>query len=234
MLAGLAGNGRCTAAPPCLRRSHLPPPAAVACCRGLLIWRRWRLPMFFEVKLCDRASHGQGAHQDRAYPGGSVLQVLLRLDGLKAEKKQARPPPGFCLPHAPSWAPPLPQWPRPELWYLWCLLPILAAQGSSERAGGWCCPVCPCRMRASQVQRSTGSPPAPLPPSAASRPATAGRCPSHVPSHTDLPLGSPPLFAPQSSWRRGRALGRWLPRSSLGCWSRWAWWRSPSGWSTST
>ena len=24
------------------------------------------------------------------------------------------------------------QWPRPELWLLWCFLPILAAQGASE------------------------------------------------------------------------------------------------------
>lgn len=46
-----------------------------AAIRGLLIWRRWRLPMFFE-------------------------------------------------------------WPRPELWYLWCLLPILAAQGSKFLATG--------------------------------------------------------------------------------------------------
>lgn len=40
-------------------------------CRSIVIWRRWRMLMFFE-------------------------------------------------------------WPRPEIWFLWCLLPIMAAQGASE------------------------------------------------------------------------------------------------------
>lgn len=97
-------------------------PVAVWPCRGLLIWRKRRVPQFFEVG---------------GWVGG-LLQFLLLLPSWPACCVCLLQ---FAAPHVTLVShPPPTQWPRPELWLLWCLLPIMAAQGASElcmRDGAW-------------------------------------------------------------------------------------------------
>ena len=83
------------------------------CCRGLLIWRRRRVAQFFEVNAAATAC--RAACKLHGY--------LVRLPALPT-----------CLTAGAHCCTPAPQWPRPELWLLWCLLPILAAQGASAPA----------------------------------------------------------------------------------------------------
>ena len=79
--------------------------AAHAAIRALIIWRKWRMRMFFEVRLLLCVC-------------GARCQQPLRVLDLWAE------PLHRCAL--------LLQWPRPELWFMWCVLPIIAAQAASE------------------------------------------------------------------------------------------------------
>ncbi len=60
---------------------------------------------------------------------GATQGVPGSLQCMRAQPRPCPPSANFPFPRPAQH--PL-QWPRPELWYLWCLLPILAAQGSSE------------------------------------------------------------------------------------------------------
>lgn len=95
-------------------------------CRGLLIWRKWRMPMFFEVggrvpRLFGCFGCISNSHT-HALQLCSAAAPMLPLPLPRAAMLTSR---------APGLPTPL-QWPRPELWFMWCVLPILAAQGASE------------------------------------------------------------------------------------------------------
>ena len=78
-----------------------------AAVRGVIIWRRRRMPVFLEV----RATHA------------CELSACQPCSG----------PPAASRPHCPSC--PL-QWPRVELMFCGFVLPVLAAQGASECPAG--------------------------------------------------------------------------------------------------